>query len=33
VYKESGIDKIRIAAGCRAVKFEKKKLKGIIEGY
>jgi len=28
VYKESGIDKIRIRAGCRAVKLEEKILKG-----
>jgi len=28
VYKESGIDKIKITAGCRAVKFEEKTLKG-----
>jgi len=28
VYKKSGIDKIRITAGYRAVKFEEKALKG-----
>jgi len=28
VYKESGIDKIKITTGCRAVKFEQKALKG-----
>jgi len=33
VYKESGIDKIRITAGYRLVKFEKKALKRVIESY
>jgi len=32
VHKESGIDKIRITAGYRAMKFEEKSLKGVIKG-
>jgi len=33
VYKELGIDKIRIVAGCRAIKFEEKTMKEVIESY
>jgi len=33
VYKESGLNKIRITAGYKTMKFEEKVLEGVIGGY